>query len=119
MINSGESPTTMSRAAVKKYKTPAAIVTTTAPIHGFLVSAKIDIERCRCSQLNHLGGMNVAAGANLFEQAFVRRVIQIQNRERGAAGLISTQRHRGNVQVVLAKQGSDAADDPGTIRIFE
>src|SRR6266513_58851 len=44
IINSGESPTTMSRAAVRKYKIPAAVATATAPIHVLELSpAKIDI----------------------------------------------------------------------------
>src|SRR5205807_6666852 len=111
MINSGESPTTMSRAAVRKYKTPAAALTATAPSHGFKSrSPKIDIVRSRCSQLNDLSGVNVAAGADFLEQCFARRVVQIQNRQRGPAGLISTQRHGGDVDVVRAEQCPNATD---------
>src|SRR5256885_12938970 len=110
----------MSRAAVRKYKTPAATLTTRAPVHGLEFSpAKIDIERCRRSQLNHLRGMNVAARADLLEQLFIRRVVEIQNRERGATFFIPTQRHRRDVDVVFAEQCSDAADDSRTVGIFE
>ena len=42
-------------------------------------------------QLNHLRRVNVLARVNLAEQLFARGGVEIQHRERGAAGLISTQ----------------------------
>jgi len=66
-----------------------------------------------------LGGVNVAAGADLLQQLLAWRVIQIQNRQRGAAGLISTQRHSGDVNVVFAEQCANATDDSRTIGIFQ
>ena len=38
-------------------------------------------------QLDHLGGMNVAAGANFVQQVFVRHRIEIQNRQRACRRL--------------------------------
>src|ERR1700719_3276630 len=110
----------MSRAAVRKYKIPAAAATTAAPTHALeLFPPKIDIVRSRCSQLNDLSGMNIAAGANLLKQLLVGRVVEIQNRQRGAAGLIPTQRHRGDVDVVLAEQCANATDHSRAVGVFQ
>src|SRR5205085_8627202 len=70
-------------------------------------------------KLNHLCAPNVVAVANLLEQFFAGRAIEIQHRERGAAGLISTERHRCDVHAMLPKQGPDATDHAGAIGIFE
>jgi hypothetical protein len=42
-------------------------------------------------QLNHLRRVNVFARANLAQQVFAWRVVEIQYRERGTAGLISAE----------------------------
>ena len=42
-------------------------------------------------QLNHLRRVNVFARANLAQQVFAWRVVEIQHRERGTAGLISAE----------------------------
>src|SRR6266576_4739233 len=71
------------------------------------------------SQLNDLSKVNVAAGADLLQQLLAGRVIQIKNRQRGAAGLISTQRHSGDVNVVFAEQCANTTDDSRAIGIFQ
>src|ERR1700746_2383632 len=114
VISSGVSPTTMSRAAVRKYKTPAAIGTSAA-YSRWARFTKIDMIECRRSQLDHLSRMNVFARPNLFEQLFARNVVEIQNRERGAAGLVSTQGHGRDVYLMFPKQSSDASDNSGPI----
>ena len=42
-------------------------------------------------QLNHLRGVNVLARVNFAEQFFARGGVEIQHRERSAAGLISAE----------------------------
>src|SRR4029077_12346336 len=84
VINSGVSPTTMSRAAVRKYKRkarPAAV----APMPnvarsngGCRRAARTDMENLgRRSKLDHLGGVDVTAGPNFGEQFFARRGVEI------------------------------------------
>src|SRR5438445_10313908 len=94
----------MSRAAVRKYKTAATLTTKIAPAQVLeLLLARIDIEPCRRSQLNDLSGMNVAAGPDFSQQLLAGRVVQIQNRERGSARLISAQLHGGDIYIMIAQ----------------
>src|ERR1044072_7618578 len=118
VMSSGVSPTTMSRATVEKYKAPAAIVTIAMPLQ-LLKPRPANIDMRRFSQLNPLRGMNVPACANFSKQVVVRRVIEIQNRERRSASLVPAQRHRCNVDTMLTEERADSADDSRTISIFE
>src|SRR5712691_11558534 len=63
--------------------------------------------------------MDVATGANFCEQLFAWRGVEIQNRQRRSAGLISTERHGGDVYAVTAEQRADASDNSGAIGVFE
>jgi hypothetical protein len=56
---------------------------------------------------------------NFAEQLFARGGVEIQHRERGTAGLISAEWHRGDVDAMLAKQRADPPDHSGTIRVFQ
>src|ERR1700757_3826170 len=70
-------------------------------------------------QLNYLRGVNVFACANFAEQLFTRGGVEIQYRKRGTPGLISAERHGGDVDAMLAEQGPDPPDHSGTIRVFQ
>ncbi len=84
-----------------------------------LATRRQDCLRHPSLQLNHLRGVDVFTRANFIQQFFARRGVEIQDRERGAAGLISAQRHRGNIHAVIAEQRADAADHPGAICVFQ
>src|SRR5260370_39091351 len=71
------------------------------------------------SQADNLSGMDVVARANLLEQLFTRRVVEIQNCQRSSTFLISTQRHDGDVDVVLAEQCANATDESRAIGTFD
>src|SRR5205807_10257046 len=74
MINSGESPTTMSRAAVRKYKIPAAAATATAPIHDFRsLSPKFDIELTT----NEHNGQTVGFWIRVYLCRFVVKCVSV------------------------------------------
>ena len=72
-------------------------------VFGFVFICVDSLLNASRSQLNDLSGMNVAAGPDFSQQLLAGRVVQIQNRERGAAGLISAQRHGGDVYIMLAQ----------------
>src|ERR1700693_5005 len=84
VISSGQSPTTISRAAVRKYKRKARPATV-APMPNVATSngdcrrvARTDMENLgRRSQLDHLRGVDVTAGPNFGEQFFARRGVEI------------------------------------------
>src|SRR5438067_8133051 len=63
--------------------------------------------------------MDVFAGPNFVEQRGVWRSVKIQHRKRSAAGLISTERHRGNIYAVITKQIADSSNHPRPVRVFE
>src|SRR5260370_29482573 len=71
------------------------------------------------SQADNLSGMDVVARANLLEQLFTRRVVEIQNCQRSSTFLISAQRHGRDVYVVLPKQCSNATYHSRSIGVFE
>ena len=70
-------------------------------------------------QLDYLRRVDVFAGVNFCEQRCIGRGVEIQNGQRGSAGLVSTERHRGDIDAVAAEQRADAADHAGTIGVFE
>src|SRR5437763_4277802 len=63
--------------------------------------------------------MNVFARPNFRQQFFVRCGVEIQHRERGATGLISTERHCGDVHAATAEQCANSSNHPGAIRVFQ
>ena len=54
------------------------------------------------SKLDHLRGANIRAGSDLVEQLRGRSAVEIQNRQRGAASLVTAERHGSDVDAVIA-----------------
>ena len=53
------------------------------------------------------------------QQLVVEHRIEVQHRQRGAAGLVSAQRHRRDVHPVIAQHCADAANDAGAVGVLE
>src|SRR5512133_1041181 len=106
-----------------------AIAPTTKPITSVPRIAPINVSkfdsvakgRNRFSglQFNHLGATNIFTAADLLEQFFGGRAVEIQNRECSATSLISAKRHGSDVHAMFAQQGSDSTDHAGPVGIFE
>src|ERR1043166_201450 len=63
--------------------------------------------------------MDVIAGANYLKEVGSWCGVEIKNGQRSAAGLVSAERHGGDVDAVIAEQRADPTDHAGAIGVFE
>src|SRR3954462_15627804 len=71
------------------------------------------------SEFDYLRRFDVFAATNLLEQVSVRRGVEIENGQPRAADLVPAQRHRRDVDAVIAEHRPDSPDDARTISVFQ